>query len=102
MLVDVKVVVILNHVVVFLDEGPRITDGYPGSLVVIMLRATFYLLQRPLQLVLVVLIHLVQVDGHVLNLVRLFQRVRKLLIFVLMYQFVLVQIKSSTFGLILL
>jgi len=76
LVVDVEIVVVLNHVVVLLDEAAGVGDRYARGLVVVVLTAALDLFEAALQLV--VLVYLLQVDGHVLDLVRLLERIAEL------------------------
>lgn len=91
LVVHVQVVVVLDHVVVLLDEAAGVRDRDARGLVVVVLTATLDLLEAALELV--VLVHLLQVDGHVLDLVRLLQRVAELLVVTIRHELLVVQVE---------
>lgn len=89
LVVDVEIVVVLNHVVVLLDEAAGVGDRYARGLVVVVLTAALDLFEAALELV--VLIHLLQVDGHVLDLVGLLEGIAKLFVVTVRNELLVVQ-----------
>ena len=91
LVVDVEIVVVLNHVVVLLDEAAGVGNRDARGLVVVVLAAALDLLEAPLELV--VLVHLLQVDGHVLDLVGLLEGIAELFVVAVRNQLLVVQVE---------